>query len=149
MSSSIIEFSAKLYSVLLPFAWMALGFCVAILLPLSIFRKLRKHTGKAIYQASFLIGLTTWFLGATITLATWGWLALTIGLFLFGLGVVPLGILAAFITLKNSAMGFSLIVMSLVTYGFRLLGNSIRLSGLVNDDDYHEDEEYQIPDEIE
>ncbi len=148
MSSSIIELSSKIYSVLLPLAWMALGLCIAILLPLSIFRKLRRYTGKAIYQASYLFGLTTWFLGATITLATWGWLALGIGLFLFGLGVVPIGILAAFITLKNSSMGFSLIVMSLVTYGCRILGNLIRFSALPQDDDYPEKVEYQQQDKI-
>ncbi len=128
MSSAIIEFALKSYTVLLPLAWIALGITIAITLPLSIFKGLRTYTGKAIIWASYVFGLTTWFLGATVTLATWGWFALFIGLIFLGVGVVPIGILAAFTTLNYPSLGFSLIVMSIITYGGRILGSFISLS---------------------
>ena len=147
MSTRIIELAAAAYEWLLPLAWSAFGVLIAVLLPLSAFRGLRKWTGEAINWSSYVFGLTTWFLGATVTLSTWGWVALLIGLIFFGVGVVPIGILAAFIGLKNPALGFSLIVMSIITYGARWLGTFIRISGYARQDEaeytIHEDDQIE------
>ena len=136
MTDRIIEFSLNAYTGLLPFAWIALGVIIVILLPLAIFKRTRRFSGTIIFYASYLFGLTTWFLGAAITLSTWGWLALIIGFFLAGVGVVPIGILASFITLKSASLGISIIVMGIVTYACRMGG--VALS--VHDSDEYEKE---------
>jgi len=128
LSDGIIEFSLNVSTWLLPYAWIALGVIILILLPLAIFKRTRRFSGTIIFYASYLFGLTTWFLGAAITLSTWGWLALIIGLLLAGVGVVPIGILASFITLKSASLGISIIVMAQVTYACRV-GGEAALSG--------------------
>ncbi len=125
MSDGIIEFSLNASTWLLPYAWIALGVIILILLPLAIFKRTRRFSGTIIFYASYLFGLTTWFLGAAITLSTWGWLALIIGLLLAGVGVVPIGILASFITLKSASLGISIIVMGIVTYACRMGGMAL------------------------
>jgi len=125
MTDRIIEFSFNAYTWLLPFAWIALGVIILILLPLAIFKRTRKFSGTVIFFASYLFGITTWFLGAVITLSTWGWVALIIGLLIAGVGVVPIGILASFITLKSASLGISIIVMGIVTYACRMGGMAL------------------------
>ena len=115
MNEAITRFSVDIYTFLLPIAWIGVGIVVVILLPMAIFRATRSAAGTGIFFSSYIFGLTTWFLGAAVTFVTWGWVGLLIGLLFFGVGVVPIGILAAFISLKLPSLGFSLIVMSLIT----------------------------------
>ena len=42
-----------------------------------------------------------------------------VGIFFFGVGVVPIGIFAAFFSVKSLSLGVSLIVMSLVVFAAR------------------------------
>ncbi len=46
-----------------------------------------------------------------------------------GVGVVPIGILAAFISLKEPTLGFSLIVMVVIIFGTRMGGTALMQSG--------------------
>jgi hypothetical protein len=72
---------------------------------------------------SWLFGLTTWTLGVAVTFATYGWIGLLIGLFLAGVGVVPIGIFAAFFfKIKSVSLGISMIVMTVVTIVSRGVG---------------------------
>ena len=61
---------------------------IVILLPLSMFRRLRPHTGGLLYLSSYLFGLVTWLYGFIVTCALWGGFAVVIGLMFFGVGVV-------------------------------------------------------------
>ena len=75
--------------------------------------------------ASWLIGITTWFLGAAVSFATWGWIGLLIGLFLLGVGVVPVGIAAAIISLGNYELAISLVILAVVTFALRIGGAAL------------------------
>ncbi|WP_147430974.1 hypothetical protein [Thiocapsa rosea] len=125
MNQVIAEFCVKTYSFLLPVAWVGIAIVVLVLLPMALFRATRPAAGTGIFFSSYLFGLTTWFLGATVTFVTWGWVGLLIGLFIAGVGVVPIGILAAFISLKEPALGFSLIVMLVIVFATRMGGMAL------------------------
>lgn len=125
---TVISFCMKAYYFMLPVAWIGLTIVILILLPLAIFRGTRGFAGMGIYFFSWVVGITTWFLGAAIAFYAWGWWGLIIGILLFGVGVVPVGILAAFFSLKITSMWVSLIVMCLITYVFRLIGISFMAS---------------------
>lgn len=125
MNQAISDFCIKIYSFLLPISWLAVVVVIVVLLPLAIFKKTRGASGIGIFFASYLFGATTWFLGATITFVTWGWIGLLIGLVIAGVGVVPIGILAAFISLKEPTLGFSIIAMAAITFGSRIGGAAL------------------------
>ena len=59
---------------------------------LVLFHKTRAYGGVALWLFSWLVGLSTWLLGAAFT---FGWIGLIVGLLLFGIGVVPLGVFGA------------------------------------------------------
>jgi len=122
MTEAIIEFSIKVYTLLLPLAWIGLALVILILVPMSFFRSTRAKAGTGMFYFSWLLGATTWFLSCAITFATWGWVGLIIGLLLFGAGVVPIAILASFISLENMSMGISLIVMVIIVIATRFGG---------------------------
>ena len=66
-----------------------------ILLPLSLIRKARGFAAVAILLISYVFGITVWMEGLLITLSTWGVGAVIFGLLFAGVGVVPIGMLAA------------------------------------------------------
>jgi hypothetical protein len=68
--------------------------------------------------SSYLLGMTTWLLGALITLQFWGTMGLVIGRCLGIVGVVPLGIVAATMNADWSVLAM-IIVGVLVTYRAR------------------------------
>ncbi len=114
MNEAIATFCVKAYTFLLPISWIGVALVVFILLPMALFKGTRPTAGTGMFFSSFLFGLTTWFLGATVTFVTWGWVGLIIGLIIAGVGVVPIGILAAFISLGEPTLGISLIVMVVI-----------------------------------
>ena len=125
MRETIALFAAKVYMFLLPFSWLALAISIFVLVPLAFFRKTRPAAGLGLFIASWLFGLTTWTLGVTITFLAYGWVGLIIGLLLFGVGVVPMGIFAAFFNIKSVSLGFSMIVMLIVIYVARGAGAAL------------------------
>ena len=122
MRDWIIETAISMYTFLLPFAWVALAIAVLVLLPLAAWRKTRGAAGVGLFAVSYIFGATTWFLGAAVTFGSFGWIGLIIGLFIFGLGVVPLGIIGAFFTLGINDLGVSLCVMLVITLAARFAG---------------------------
>jgi hypothetical protein len=71
---------------------------------------------------SYIFGATTWFLGAAVTFGSFGWIGLIIGIFIFGIGVVPLGIIGAFFKLGINELGVSLCAMLVITLAARFAG---------------------------
>jgi hypothetical protein len=78
--------------------------------------------GAGLLVASYLFGATTWFLGAAVTFGSFGWIGLIFGLFIMGVGVVPLGIIGAFFKLGVTELGVSLCVMLVITLASRFAG---------------------------
>ena len=120
MNETLAGFALSVYSATLTLSQGTFAVCVLVLLPMAVFPSTRGLAAGGLFLASWLFGLTTWALGATVTFATYGWVGLILGMMLFGVGVVPVGIFAAFVTLKLPSLGFSLIGMSIVVYAARV-----------------------------
>lgn len=122
MREAIAAWAISAYSVLLPIAQIGFIIGVFVLLPMALFKRSRSSAGTGLVLVSYLIGLTTWLLGAAITFASFGWFGLILGLLLAGIGVVPLAVIAAFFKLEIVSMGVSLIVMAIITIAARVGG---------------------------
>ena len=98
--------------------WITIPLVVFILLPLAIPRTTRGFSSVALFIASYVFGVTLWMEGLLLTLAVWGPCAVFIGLFLLGIGVVPIAMLA---TLLNGMWGplIELVVLTIMTFGSR------------------------------
>jgi hypothetical protein len=118
----IVEKAVSVYTFLLPFAWLALAVTVLILLPLAAWPDTRAAGGAGLIFVSYIFGATTWFLGAAITFGSFGWIGLISGIFVFGIGVVPLGIIGAFSALSMNELGVYLCVMLVITLAARFAG---------------------------
>lgn len=118
---------AKVAFTIAPFInWLA-GILFAInllLLFFAIIPKARGIVGLIIYISSYVYGLSAWIYGLAVTLALWGWIAVIIGLFLGGVGVVPIGMLAA---IFNGHWGifWTLLLTVVLTYGARIIGYAL------------------------
>lgn len=118
---------AKVGATILPLVSWLTGILFAInviALLVAISRKTRGVVGIIIFISSYVYGLQTWITGLLVTLALWGWIAVIIGLFMGGIGVVPIGMAAA---IFNGHWGifFVLLVNVILTYGARAIGMSL------------------------
>ena len=78
-----IAWAAKhLLQPLIIVGWIAIAIDLAILMPLSGFRKFRGFTGGAIFISSFIFGLITWLLSFVLTWLLWGGWAVVVGVLL-------------------------------------------------------------------
>ena len=86
---------------------------------LVIFHKTRAYGGVILWLFSWLVGLSTWLLGAAFTFGSFGWIGLIVGLLLFGIGVVPLGVFGA---VRQGELSFAggLLAMAVGTYVIRI-----------------------------
>jgi len=98
----------------------AFAFNIVILTPLALIPPTRRWAGLGFFISSYVFGLTGWSMGLLLTLDLWGVFAVVIGLFLLGIGVVPIAMLA---TLFNGMwIELGLLVLAVVlTYGLRTL----------------------------
>lgn len=78
---------------------------VLILLPLAFFRKTRSFSSTSIYVASFIFGAHLWISSFLITYAAWGLIAVIIGVFIVGIGVIPIAMLASLLHGEWSTLG--------------------------------------------
>ena len=111
--------SSKLLPLFAVLTWAGLGIVVFILLPLAIPRATRGFSSVALFIASYVFGATLWMEGLLLTLAIWGVGAVFIGLFLAGVGVVPIAMLA---TLLKGMWGplIELVLLTIMTIGSRI-----------------------------
>jgi len=113
--------SVTIYPYLVTIMTWAFFITVFILLPLSISKRIRGMTGLGIYIASYIFGITLWVWGVLLTYFLWGGWALLVGLFIMGVGVVPIAMLATM--LKGMWSEFGYLILGLVmTFGARILG---------------------------
>ena len=107
--------------------WLALAIVLFVLLPLSIFKRLRVFTGGAILISSYLFGLICWLMAFVVAYMLWGLWAIVVGLLFLGGGVVPIAMLASLFKGEWSSIAvlFALVVL---TFGTRLLGAYIAQS---------------------
>ena len=104
-------------SVVSGFAFLA---CLFVLVPLAVFHPTRGFAGVGLFIASYIFGASAWMTGLLLTYTLWGLGAVFVGLFLFGVGVVPLALLATLFKGLWSPF-FALLLMVVATYGSRFM----------------------------
>jgi hypothetical protein len=118
---------ATVGATILPFVSWLTGILFAInviALLMAISRKTRGVVGIIIFLSSYVYGLQTWIIGLLVTLTLWGWIAVIIGLFIGGIGVVPIGMAAAIFNGRWSIF-FVLLINVILTYGTRIIGGTL------------------------
>ena len=120
-------FGAKAAFTISPFVnWLA-GVLFIINLFVLLFApipKVRGVAGLIVYISSYAYGLSAWIYGLAVTLAFWGWLAVIIGIFLGGIGVVPIGVLASIFN-GHWDIFWTLLLTIVLTYGARIIGYAL------------------------
>ncbi|MBS1823493.1 MAG: hypothetical protein JST61_16230 [Acidobacteria bacterium] len=110
--------TAKIYPWIQLFAVLAVAVLFLVLLPLSAFKKTRTFAATSTMYVSLFLGLRLWMDGLLTTLAFWGVGGVVVGLFLAGVGVVPVGMLAALFHAEWARL-FDLIIFTALTFGAR------------------------------
>jgi len=103
---------------------LTLGFNIVILLPLALIPPTRPWAGLGFFISSYVFGLTGWFMGLLLTWILWGGMAVIVGLFIMGIGVVPIGMLATLFNGMWAELGL-LVLAVVLTFGLRILGMTL------------------------
>ncbi len=101
--------------------WYVFALDILIILPLGIFRKTKVASATGLIVSSYVYGLTCWFWTLLLTYVIWGGFAVFIGLFIAGVGVVPMAMLATAIN-GEWAITAQIVLLLILTYGSRILG---------------------------
>ena len=101
---------------------------ILILLPLAALRATRALSGSGFVLSSFVFGATLWFWGLLITFFMWGFIGVFVGLVIMGVGVVPIGMLAAAINGEWGVVG-QLLLLAFMTFGARFFGIFLASTG--------------------
>lgn len=129
MGEWIADTAARLYSFTAPVSGFVLAVVLLVLLPLSIWNRMRGGAGAWIFGASYVFGLVAWLLGCAVTWSAFGWVGLILGLLVVGIGVVPLAIIAAFF--KDAVpigVAWELFILIGLTWGCRIVGAMLMAS---------------------
>lgn len=128
LGTILIKGGISLADKIFPFLVKATNFLtiilILILVPMSFFRKSRMYSGLGMYFSSYLFGFSMWIYSALIAYILWGLIALFIGLFLMGIGVLPIALLASLFHGEWTIFG-NLVYMAILTYGSRMAGMKI------------------------
>lgn len=103
-----------------------IAFCVFliflfILMPLSFFKKCRHFCSVSFFAGSYLFGFSLWLTSALLTLYFLGPGWLIAGLFLCGIGVVPIAFIGLLINAQWSNLLF-LAIMVIIVFSFGIYG---------------------------
>lgn len=120
--------SENLLPPLFSIGWIAIAIVLLVLLPLSLFRRLRGFTGMTIFLSSYLFGLICWLTGFVVTYSLWGAWAVVVGILFLGGGIVPIGMVASLFK-GEWQMLVLLLVLVVLTFGTRVGGMYIASSG--------------------
>ncbi|MBA7553862.1 hypothetical protein ES705_46466 [subsurface metagenome] len=101
--------------------WLVFILDIIIFLPLGIFKKTRSVSAFGLVISSYVYGLTLWFWALLLTYLIWGIRAVFIGLFIAGIGVIPIAILATALNGEWIITG-EIILLLVLTCGSRMLG---------------------------
>lgn len=115
----------RILPLLLDIVVPTLAVAVFILVPLALLER-TKHIAVSLLQiASIVYGITAWLLGFLVTLQYWGVFAVILGVVVFGIGVIPLGFLAAIFHTDWQAL-LDIVVLVVLAYGFRRMVHQLR-----------------------
>jgi hypothetical protein len=114
----------KILPWLMLLCMLGLAFNVFVLVPLALIPPARPWAGLGFFISSYLFGLTGWFMGLLLTWKLWGGCAVAVGIFILGIGVVPIAMLATLLNGMWLDLGF-LVLAVVLTFGLRLLGAAL------------------------
>jgi len=103
------------------FAAAALLVTGVLFLPLAFFWRTRRWAARGLLVASSIFGLTLWVWGLVLTYNLWGGVAVLLGLFLVGVGVVPMAMIATLLQAMWPTLG-QLVLLALLTIATRRFG---------------------------
>lgn len=126
-----IWLAAVLYPWLLALNGLAFAATVCLFLPNAIFSSTPKFAGGGMMVVSYVFGATLWVWSLLLTYALWGGVGLFIGLFMAGVGIVPLAMLATLVNTMWSELG-QLVLLLILTLGVRLWGYGLLARALRN-----------------
>ena len=144
MREAVSEWTLIASDFLMGLVESALPLVFAVLLALVMFRGTRPLGGNLMFNFSYLLGVATWFYGAAVSFATFGWLGLILGLLVVGVGVVPLGIIGGFMYL-DSSIAWQIIGLSVATFALRRIGILLMAPVLRQSPDPDNEERHPIP----
>lgn len=103
---------------------LAFATSLFIFLPLSFIRRTASFSAGGLLIASMVIGVGIWIWALLLTYHVWGGLAVFIGLFMMGIGIVPVALIA---TLVNGMWGiFSQLLLALaLMWAVRIYGHCV------------------------
>ncbi len=88
---------------------------------MCLFKQARPAAGTILITASYVFEIALWVTGFIETFVYWGWTGIIIVLFFFGVGVAPVGFIAALFHADWPTVAF-LVMACLATFGARILG---------------------------
>lgn len=97
----MLIFSGVAYVSVIVMPWLvaaakwAFAIALFILLPTAFFKATRPFSALGFLFASFAFGLCAWVMGFLLAYSHWGLFGVIVGIVLGGVGVVPVGLLAA------------------------------------------------------
>lgn len=117
-----IEGGARLGVIVYPWlataAGLALAIALFVLLPLSLLRSTRDFSAAGLLIASYVIGLALWVWALIVTYGIWGFWAVLIGLFIMGVGILPVAMLATLFNGMWPQLG-ELVLATVLVFGIR------------------------------
>lgn len=113
--------SEKVYPWLETISFITLLIAIFVLLPSAFFSSTPRFAGNGMVISSYVFGVTLWVWSLLLTYVLWGGMALLIGLFMMGIGVVPIAMLATLFKGMWSTLG-QLVLLLALTFGIRFWG---------------------------
>lgn len=94
--------------------------------PLAGFRSTKAFAGLGIWLSSFVFGFVLFFWSLLLAYVLWGGIAVFIGLFIMGVGIVPVALLA---TMFEGLWGTTgqLVFLTVLTFGLRVYGSYLMM----------------------
>jgi hypothetical protein len=92
-----------------------------VFLPLALFWRTRRFAARGMLSAASVFGMTLWLWGLVLTYNLWGGAAVLLGLFLLGVGVVPMAMIATLLAAMWPTLG-KLLLLGLLTIATRRFG---------------------------
>ncbi len=117
--------STILYPALSIISIFAVLACLFVFLPFSRIKEKKDVAVTGILTTSYILGVTLWTFSFIIAYDIWGFLGLAIGLFLFGIGVIPVAVMATLFALEWTIF-LNLMLIILLIHTFRKYAISLQ-----------------------
>lgn len=107
--------SGKIFPYVVAFNGLVLAFTIFVLLPNAVFSSTPRFAGHGLMVVSYVFGFTAWLWCLLLSYSTLGLVWMFLGLFMGGVGVVPLAIIGMLINGMWSSLGELLLWMIFIT----------------------------------